>query len=115
MKKILALFGLIILSFNVFADKCIYTWTFQEGLKDIFIIKQCVRSSGSGGYYEIKNLTGDTAKACWKITFNNGKSSSLCRTMDGYEEGSASCYDCAPKNSGVHDMELTEFSRKLLK
>jgi len=111
MKKILILIGFL-LPFNVLAGECINTWTFQEGKKDIFKIQQCVNSSGGSGTYKLENLTSDKAKACWKITFNNGKSKTGCRTLDGHEKGSGSCYSCAPKNSGVSDVTLTKFRRK---
>ena len=94
---------------DVAADECLGEWTFSLASDEVAKIRACVYSSGGSGYYEIENLTGQTVKLCWKITYNDNSSNSGCRTMGAYEESSGSCYSCAPRNSGVADIDITRF------
>ena len=94
------------------AGDCINEWEFSMNGDPVAKIRQCIHSGGDSGYYELENMKGYTARMCWTIKFNDGRERRGCRTMNGYEVDSGSCYSCAPKNSGVRDIELHSFERQ---
>ena len=93
------------------ADECINEWEFTLNGDPVIKIRQCVYSGGGSGYYELENLKGYEIRLCFIIKFNDGKERRGCRNMKGYEVGPGSCYSCAPKNSGVSDVDVDSYER----
>lgn len=114
MKPLVAAFVILALSVPtlISADECTKEWLFTVNGDRAAKIRQCVYKSGRSGYYELENLKGYTARMCFTIKFNKGTKFKGCRTMDAYEESAGSCFSCAPRNSGVKDIELTLFERR---
>lgn len=99
----------VLMSFTSGNDRCTEWMPWRTSGREANIyLKICERESGGSGYYSFKNDNKKAVYIGYKLTYNNGKTFKGGRRIQAYSEtGGISCSECASKNGGVKEWELT--------